>query len=551
MTGRLLSRPPSGVLLAVGLILATGCAIAAQDLDAGTLPLQGQLEINGGSFTDFRPSVDTFDLASDAGLRVTEFPAIDIDWVTDGERLVPTIRTPVGTGHPLWMFIAEPGRLGPEADDGSRPVAFPFALRHANHGCVHYGIIEGALPGRHAEPAALDLHWRINAETCAYLKFDANGTLKASWTAGPVDAADDVLARDQALRQRAMPTRPLGALTERFPAFDAGAFAPPADADVTAYGLVVDGVHYLGDCLAHDGEKLACEHLPLPSYSTAKSLFAGLVYLRMLKLWPELATTAVTDLVPECRLADRRWRDVRLEHLMNMSTGLFTDPAHQADEASATMVTFFDAISNAERIEVACTAWPRAEAPGVTPVYHTSDHYLLGVALQRFLRQQRGDGADIHRDILLGEILAGVDAGPLTGFTERTKDTDAQPLTGYGLAFHVDDVARIGAALPDLARNGTLFPEDTYNELFFRNIEPSFVWPHGGGERYRHGWWAYDFGPALGCSTPSWVPFMAGYGGITWAFLPNQMVYYHFTDNGFTPWKQAVLQAHKARKLCD
>ena len=36
----------------------------------------------------------------------------------------------------------------------------------------------------------------------------------------------------------------------------------------------------------------------------------------------------------------------------------------------------------------------------------------------------------------------------------------------------------------------------------------------------------------LGCDDSLWVAYMSGYGGINIVFLPNDMVYYYFSDGG-------------------
>jgi hypothetical protein len=43
---------------------------------------------------------------------------------------------------------------------------------------------------------------------------------------------------------------------------------------------------------------------------------------------------------------------------------------------------------------------------------------------------------------------------------------------------------------------------------------------------------------------------MSGFGGITFAFFPNQMSYYYFSDEYIYSWEDAVFAAHQIRAFC-
>ena len=54
----------------------------------------------------------------------------------------------------------------------------------------------------------------------------------------------------------------------------------------------------------------------------------------------------------------------------------------------------------------------------------------------------------------------------------------------------------------------------------------------------------------LGCDADVWVPFMSGYGGISVAMLPNDTIYYYFSDGYVHRWASAVVESSKIRVLC-
>jgi hypothetical protein len=68
---------------------------------------------------------------------------------------------------------------------------------------------------------------------------------------------------------------------------------------------------------------------------------------------------------------------------------------------------------------------------------------------------------------------------------------------------------------------------------------------------YNNGFWSKVFDKNLfGCKEDIWIPFMSGFGGITFALLPNGMSYYYFSDGYVYSWEDAVIAAHTMRSFC-
>ncbi len=511
-------------------------------------PLEGRLTIEGGPAAGFETRVDHFALSGDTRWAISSLPPLTLDLVSDGSWVVPARRGPRAVDHPYWEVLVEPGRVWA---DPARPewtrVSLPFSLKESNQNCLHNGLLRFGLS---AQGIVSGLEWQVASETCQYLKFDAWGRSSARFERRPLESARRLVADHVAERAARLPVRPLEALLEIDPDLDLAALAPPASDDATAWGVVLDGVHYRSDCPTRQGPHPYCELVALPSYSTAKSLFAGLVFLNMVKRWPELEAVEVPDLVPECDLPDGRWKGVRLRHLVDMTTGNFDSTEFHADESAEKMQPFFLATGNAGKLRFACEAWPRHAAPGTAPVYHSTDDYLLGVALNRFLKDLLGASADIHRDILARDILGPVNPGPLLDHTQRTYDEAAQPFVAYGLYYHPDDVARIGAWLQNDAALGALVAKDDLAGLRFRDRSGMQQWALSRGEGYYAGFWGFDIAPHAGCEAPAWVPFMSGYGGIRWALPPGGAVYWFFTDGGHGSWMDAVIELGRVSDLC-
>jgi hypothetical protein len=47
-----------------------------------------------------------------------------------------------------------------------------------------------------------------------------------------------------------------------------------------------------------------------------------------------------------------------------------------------------------------------------------------------------------------------------------------------------------------------------------------------------------------------WVPFMSGFGGISIVLLPNDAVYYVFSDGNEFNWYNAVHEINKLKPYC-
>ena len=72
-------------------------------------------------------------------------------------------------------------------------------------------------------------------------------------------------------------------------------------------------------------------------------------------------------------------------------------------------------------------------------------------------------------------------------------------------------------------------------------------------DKYNNGFWYFDIDQAThdyGCSGAKWVPYMAGFGGISVVLLPNDMVFYHFSDNDEIAWGNTAIELDKISALC-
>ncbi|NNE05435.1 MAG: hypothetical protein HKN15_06895 [Xanthomonadales bacterium] len=458
-------------------------------------------------------------------------PAVLFTIVQAHDRLLTLEKHPLESNHPHWEFVALDGVTWASSKrQGWLEAAMPFALRERNQNCTHQGMIRfSAGPGGELSPA----RYQVSSETCAYRKLDLWGEVDLEWDSGRAPDRSRLVASRKALEQHRLPLRKIEQLPEDYPALPADGLRPPAQ-QLSVYGYVVNGIHYRSDCFTRQGPFPLCSEFALPSYSTAKALLAGMAYRQILKMDAGFADSAVTRWIPECRLHDERWEGVRLRHLSDMNTGLFDSDIFQADEGALKKINgFFIPETHADKLAFACTAYPRKAPPGATQVYHTSDTYLLGVAMSRYLEQRQAVRTDI-RQWVNAHLYQHLQLNPVALTTMRTYDETAQPWAGYGLTLTPDDAARLGL----------------FMAAHHADFEQVPNWPAARGERYSNGVWAVDASHWVGCPEPVWIPFMSGYGGITIAMLPHGSVMYMFGDGHEFTWLRNAALLHNIQSWC-
>ncbi len=484
-------------------------------------------------------------------LKIGQLPPLDAAFVQSGNDIIPLLRGPQASSHPYWEWILEPGKVWDEPDDqGYSRVSMPFSLQERNQNCTHHGMLSFLF---RSDGSVSRMAYQVLSETCLWLMADLWGVLEVSYTPGEVPAADAVIERYREEMAHRLPVKLIESLTKDYPGVNPAHLVPKSPEYATIWGVITNGTHYIGGCQTRYGTYPFCQLLDLPSYSTAKSVFAGLALMYLERLYPGVSNEQVSDWIPECVLKDERWKDVRLQDLVNMTSGLYNSKSYMKDEGAITQSDFIQGDTHQLKVKFACRHYKRHREAGQYWVYHTSDSYLAGLMMNRFLRKKSGADKDIFNDLLSAGILQKLHLSPVTESTRRTYDELQQPYTGYGLTYHPDDIARIARWLNE--DEGKLDGTEVLDPLLFnaamqrsehRSIDPLAAMQLD----YRYGFWAANAGPWVGCAREVWVPFMSGFGGITVALLPNDTVYYYFSDSNIFNWAAAVGELHKIRSLC-
>lgn len=514
---------------------------------------EGRLKLTRAGRNGFKAvSIDPSFL--DAGHRdVSGLPAFDFEYVQDGADLIPKRRGTIPGDHPSWEIILEPGRVWDDAGDGGYSRAsLPFTLEERNANCMHNGVLTFLFKsdGRISNAA-----WQIGSETCLYEKFDAWGWLAAAYIRSEIPGAKEIAAAHRAEVTARMTMKPIAQLATDYPGADPkrfGSVQEVAAENMTLYGFVIGRVHYTGGCRTRHGVYPFCEVMDLPSYSLAKSLVGGIALMRLERLYPGVSNRLIRDYVPQCAVDDR-WADVTFANTLDMATGLYRSSVDQEDENSAEEARFFFPTDHESKIRFACSEYSRKAPTGTQWVYHTSDTYALGTAMNRFIKERRGPAADFYSAMLVPELWAPLKLSPSLAVTRRTYDDVAQPFTGYGLTLHRDDIAKLATFLSvDEGRidgqemlDGPMLNAALQNDADDRGLRGST-----GEFRYHNGFWAYNAAHALGCKDEVWIPYMSGFGGLQVVMLPNGTVYYYVSDGREYRWAVAAAESNRIKRFC-
>jgi len=498
-----------------------------------------------------RSVVDPFGYESAGGPTRRSLPAANLLLLQVNGQLIPSEQATLVTENAYWDIGFRPGVAWRDTGAEANRFALPFALYEKNANCTHNGVITWASRDDGEVSRAA---YQVASETCPYFKFDLWGTADIDVTAGELEEPDELLRAFEAERNTRFEQAALEELVERYPSIDIGAFGSVGDMnpeDMSVYGLLVDGTHYRSKCTTRYGNYPYCSELLLPSYSTAKSIVAGLALMQLEERFPGSAELTVADLVPECR--NRRWEDVTLENLVDMASGNYDSAVYDRDERAVKHIDFLYAATHDERIRAACRNYPRKSKPGERWVYRTSDTYIAGTAMRAALAARLGRDVDIYEELLVQPILRPLGVSPSLEDTRRSLDEYRQPLTGWGLSMLVDDALRIADWLQTdggFIDGERVLDERLYEAAMQRTETDRGLEAVDTNTRYNNGFWSLDISTFIGCERPVHVPFMSGHGGIVVALFPNGIIYYYFSDGYRFRWREAAVEVNEIKSMC-
>jgi hypothetical protein len=469
------------------------------------------------------------------GRQTALFPAADLRFFTVDGDLVPATQEVIragssGRGRSFWDLIVQPGKVWSEPKDGpwSR-AAFPFALVNSLEGETHNGLATFAYRGREVT----NLRFQIVQQTAPFLVadyFTAAGIAHASWrraTASPdlVRSYRDSLADGIAVGSWRDLAAEVG--SDRLAGFDAGL---PPDQTVLA-GLDYRGKFYLEFCSSAAGELPWCERARFGVWSATKALANETALLRLAqKFGPEVFELRIVDYVPEAA-SYPAWHAVRFEDAIDMATGIgngstrrepnnigdgYIDPSY--DE-------WYEARSESAKVAALVrTGHAYPWGPGKVARYRDQDMFVLGVAMDRFLKSREGPSASLW-SMLEGEVFRpiGIHYAPINR-TIEAGGRPGQPLMAFGYYPTIGDMVKIARLYQAGGRHGDAQILYAPRIRALLEAKPSIGLPTGtktrfGETHYYNAFWMNAYRDDDRCSFQ--YPVMVGWGGNLVALMPG------------------------------
>ncbi len=384
------------------------------------------------------------------------FPGVQLEFFTIGDVLVPVQRgemvreSNAGSSPSYWRVIPQFGKVWREKADGDwSRAAFPIMLvndteNHAHQGLATFLYRPGQVTG---------LAIQFIQQTGPYL-------IKqyfVAWGFAPVELAGGDSARLEARRTQAqgeladrLPAKPWSELLKTVPPGTLDGFGGPLYPKWQVAGaLVQGGTLYYQEAATPYGPYPYPLEMRFGVRSVTKSVFAPLALLRLAQVYgPWVLTLKIGDYVQGL---DPKWHRVRFIDAADMATGFGgtgTTKTHPNDIFDGYLGGDYDAWytapSFADKIrQIDATLRPYPWEPGTVMRYRDQDYFLLGAAIEGFLKSVRGPQAELL-ELVKTEVLApiGIHQAPVV----RTREAGGREgLVWCNAGYYptLDDLAKI------------------------------------------------------------------------------------------------------------
>jgi CubicO group peptidase (beta-lactamase class C family) len=264
-------------------------------------------------------------------------------------------------------------------------------------------------------------------------------------------------------------------------------------------------------------------------HSVTKSAASAVALLRLAqKYGPDVFDAKIKDYV-EITAPHQGWEDVTLGDALDMATGVgFGSVRRHSTIDDGYLEGNYDAWYKAPSEEAKLIEGFKSPdlpwGPGDVARYRDQDIFLLGVAMDRFLKSKEGPAADIW-SMLVNEVYRpiGIAHAPINR-TIEAGDKPGQPMMAGGLYATLGDLAKIAQLYHARGQhNGVqILHAGKIVELLSgpkKRGLPTFYMNRFGMTLYFRSFWSVFFDSEEGCSL--YVPQMQGWGGNIVSLMPG------------------------------
>ncbi len=502
-------------------------------------------------------------LGRSAGSRVSReqdpFPAFAVDFVTVGDRLVPRARDILRTARHggRWNIILEPGRIWSETgDNGWSRASFPFLLTSLTSGDGHNGLATFLFN----DTEVSRLRFQVVKEASAYVHLDLWGQAVLGYEAKRIDNRETLIEAFRQELSNRVEIRPWADLEARFGAevvapFDGTAIRP----QISHSAVIVDGEVYATACRTRYGPYPYCREMRHSVFSVSKTLAGFLTLLHLAELYgEEVFDLKLVDYLDIAADHDG-WKDVTFDHAISMVTGIGTieptrvDHYVEADRAPEDR-RFWKAASAEEKLAAASAFRNYPWGPGDLFRYISSNTYILGAAMDAFLKTKQGPDARLWR--MMNEDVfrpIGIRGLPAQHSIEEF-GRPGLPIMYSGVYASLDDIAKIERLIRNQGRHEgrQLLHAEGLREVMEQGYQMGYPtgWRNEQGEvTYFRSFWYTPQQSRAGCMAP--IPGMSGSGGNYVLLMPNGVTAVRFAGGNDNDDSSGTFDSSHMRKVAD
>jgi hypothetical protein len=275
-----------------------------------------------------------------------------------------------------------------------------------------------------------------------------------------------------------------------------------------------------------------CDRARFGVWSATKALVNEVALLRLAqKYGPSVFEERIANFVQQATQFPG-WQNVRFADAANMATGLGNgsqnrNPNNILDGGLENYASWYEAPSREQKIQAALAgASPFPWGPGQVARYRDQDMFLLGVAMDNYIKKKEGPAASVWK-MLQEEVFEpiGIHDAPINK-TVEPGGYEGQPLMAFGFYPTVSDIVRIGRLYQNLGayQGQQILFSPQIREIFSKSNLPGL--PTGqhassGEGYYFNAFWKTAYISPAGCKL--YYPQMQGWGGTVVALFPGKI----------------------------